>query len=212
MRLPSILVAMALLLLSGVVSVRVLETRMGGATVPGLIVIDAPGLAQLDLTAIQGEHRSAVLESVAGGPAPLAPFGSALMTRLRERGDRTALYTLVDSHLGALVEGPWTRRVTPSSAPAAVTESAALITELRSTRAFCVALALPEAGELDAAWMARVLVDAAETLPSFRRSSVVILGGRRRDAPGQRWSLRVDLGRWVGQAEPLLEDLLEARW
>ena len=40
MRLTSILAAMAVLLLAGVVSVRVLETRMGGATVPGLVVVE----------------------------------------------------------------------------------------------------------------------------------------------------------------------------
>lgn len=215
MRLPSIFLLLALVLLAGVVSVRVLESRMGGATVPGLVLVEVPGLSHDDLEQLRSRHAGAVLEAIVAPAAPLAPFDVARLTRLRDRGDRTALYTLASGEDGVQAPDLWTKRRTTFPAPeleSLVGEAAAFLAAQASTRAFCLALVLPAAGAGDGAALLQSLVTAAAELPSFRRSSIVLLGSPRADALGQRWSLRLDLGRWPRGPEPSLRDLLEARW
>lgn len=215
MRLPTIFILMALVLLSGVVSVRVLETRMGGATVPGLVVIDAEGLGLQDLEAVQARFPGMLLESLPAGPQALAPFDSTLIGKLRGRGDFTALYTLVDRREGSLDPALWNKRRTSFPRPelsAVVEEGAVFLASQDSTRSFFLALVLGPDSSTDGMAPMRELRAAAAELPAFRRCAILLLGARRDDLPGQRWVLRLDTGRWVQPAEPGSADLLKARW
>lgn len=215
MRLPAILVSMLLLLLSGVVSVRVLETTLGGATVPGLVLLDAAGLDHAGLLRIQERHPGSALESVPADDAPLAPFGSPLILRLATRGDALALYSLVPLDVEPLSGSPWIKRRTNFPRPepnALVDEAAGFLASQHGTQAYFLALVLASETAIAGIDPVRTLVHAAETLPSFRRTSLVVLGARRRDQPGQRWALRVDVGRWPREPDPGLKDLLSARW
>jgi hypothetical protein len=215
MRLPSIIVVMTLVLVSGVVSIRVMESRMGGATVPGLIVVDAPGLTREHLVQIQARHAGSSVEALEITSDPLGPFDVELLTRLRDRGDLVALYTLLDGEGGVLRPTLWHKRRSVFPDPpveTAVDEVAAYVAAQHGTRAFFVGLTLPYEAPTDGIGPVRTLAAATAELPSFRRCSLVLVGAQRRNVDGQRWVLRVDLGRWVRDPEPALADLLSARW
>jgi len=215
MRLPAILAVMIVVLVAGVVSVRVLESRMGGATVPGIVVLDAPVLSHQALVAIQDRHPGSALESVSMGSEPLGPFDAELVDTLRGRGDETALFSLFRREDGVFRPTLWTTRRSVFPDPAfdeALREALGLLVKQRRTRAFFVALALPADVDTDGIAPTRKLVAVARDLPSFRRSSVVLLGAANPGAPGQRWTLRIDLGTWPRDPEPQLADLLSTRW
>jgi len=230
-RLPQILAVLALVLLAGVLSVRHVERSMGGATVPGLVLVDASWIGSAESEALRKRWPQLTSEWLAeGGPGltpagALAPFGPDLIDALARRGDRTILLTL-DPGLGrdgaeqARTDGgePRWQAVLDqfpdvAARPALSTMSEVLADFIRrqsGTRAFVAAVLTGDQRSRNAAQMFEPIVTALDTLPSFRRSSLVVLGAR--DADGRRLAVRLDRGPWKDRARPGLADLLDPRW
>ncbi len=230
-RLPQILAVLALVLLAGVLSVQHVERTMGGATVPGLVLVDASWLGAGDVAALRRrwpDLTSEWLEAAGPGLTPagaLAPFDAALLDALASRGDRTILLSL-DPGLGrAAAEAARTPvgdprwhavldtfpDVASRSTLSVLTDSLADFLRRQSgTRAFVAAVLLGDEQSRNPVQTFEPVVAALHTLPSFRRSSLVILGRRRGD--GQRLALRIDRGPWKERARPGLADLLDPRW
>lgn len=219
-RLPQILTAMAAVLILGLCSVWFMEARMGGATVPGLVLIEAPFA---DLEALNG-----VLEAIgqpdrahtgecAGPPLPFAPFGGAVLERLRGRGDTLVLYVPVGDGEAAdpRAASPAWQSVLASQRPedeGPADRARALLSTRQQLTGFCIGLVLEDHGDQLATEVVPPLLDAMGGLPEFRRSSLVVLGAAIPGDPPRRAYLRMDRGPWKGQSAPDLADLLEATW
>lgn len=209
LRLPHVLFLMALVLLSGVVSARLWEARVGGAIVPGVVLVDEPTLGESDVGRLLRRWPDAVVERVPVGAAVLAPFGPAERELRARRGDTTALFTVDPSipqrgwdfvHDRAMLGGDSPER--------AMSAAADFLGTLRSVRPFVVAVALGPAGVPDVGAAIEPLVAAADALPGFRRTSVVVLGALRAHEQGwTRTVVRIDRGRWGGQRRAALADL-----
>lgn len=222
-RLPHVFLGMGLILAAGVASVLVLEARAGGASVPGVVVVEAPWLAAADLVALGGQALggdrivASHVQDVPAGEGPLAPFDPDFASRLGSRGDVTALFTRHPELDRATTRGAW-RNVFDafpvlagrSSAQRLVDEAQAFVRAQTGTRAFLVAVAPDPVEDGPANPALGGLAEALAVLPSYRRSSLVVLGARSAD--GTRTVLRVDVGPWSGQSRADLGDLLEARW
>jgi hypothetical protein len=232
-RMWHILALMALILLAGVLSVRELEDHVGRSTVPGVVVIDAPGM---DFDAAEATVRrwpSAGLLWAPAGEAPLSPFGPDIVRALRTRrhasalvrprpatgpapdGDVVAPATDVPARAGMAPSDPdealhdaWGVLARDLDPDAAAERLADFIRGCDGVRPFIVGLQFeaPTVSELVAA-VAR-LVDAAESLPDFRHTTVVVLGMREPQA-GRRLAVRMDLGDLDRAPPPGLRDLLE---
>lgn len=216
-RLPQILLAMAALLLLGVASVWYFETRMGGATVPGLVLVDVPGADRALLDELAAPWPGARVEAVPAGQGLFAPFDDDLLAQLGRRGDSLVAY--VEDGAGDLEAlraptGPWTATL-PALRPEdeqVVERCSAYVTQQTSTRAFGVGLALASLPADPAASLVEPLRRALAGLPEFRRSALVLLGARDAADPSRRLCLRLDLGPWLKRARPELADLLDAGW
>jgi hypothetical protein len=226
-RLPQILIAMLVVLVTGLVSVWFMESRMGGATVPGLVLIEAPqagqGLLRSALAAAgsvpPGESEGATERSLMGtceaGSGRFEPFGQSILERLHDRGDTMVLYLpeaeieAVDQSVG-LVAWP---AVLPSMRPTdsnPAERAAGLLGTRQELAGFCIGLVLgPEA---DLAQVVVPLLAAMNKLPEFRRASLVVMGARDATDSGSRGFLRFDRGPWKGDPAEDLTDLLEAGW
>ncbi len=218
--LPHVLVLMLLLLVAGVASVEYLEARSGGATVPGLVIVDAPVLdaAALDALGSQWASRGSVRREIvlAAPGVPLLPFDSRLVRRVMIRGDATALFTL-DPGFGraeASAGGGWRAILdafpgTRAAAPleSLVAEAAEFVRGQSGMRAFLAALVLDPTSR--AVPDLALLLDALASLPDYRRGSLVVLG---RSREGVRPVLRLDTGPWGQRARPGLADLLDLSW
>lgn len=218
LRLSHVLGGMLLVLLAGVLSVWHIEQRLGGATVPGVVVLEATWLDATALDALAAGRPGARVGTVEAGPGALAPFDDTLVARLRRRGDITLLYA-ADRDLAReqlVADGSvWGSILDSFEAGTGVrhaVELAAVFVRGQSgTRAFLVGLALgaePPDDEPDT--LLAPLEAALTDLPSFRRGSLVVLGARSPD--GRRPYLRLDVGPWKGRARGELADLLEPGW
>jgi hypothetical protein len=215
-----IIVGMGLILLAGVVSVTVLETRLGGFSAPGIVVIEASGLDAAQLDALTRSWPGAALERVIAAEGPLEPFGEAFIAKLSARGDITVLFTLDPDYGEAsarttddgrtawkvvVVPGP---ELLPRNENAWVVEAAATFTRAQVTpRAFAVGLVFPPGEPVRPDGLIPALATALDLMPSYRRSSIVVLGkpdGRMRPV------LRLDRGDWGERVRPQLADLLAA--
>lgn len=234
MRLPSILFLMALVLGAGVLGVLQLESRVGATTVPGVIVLDVPGLdptTAQDLTRRYEAPREtarrgsrplggARMEWVAVDAEVLSPFGLAATRARAERGEATVLFDPVgqsetDWHVGwSVVLGPDIRtgaagRMARAVEVARAAEQVAeFVREQTGTRPFRVGLVLGDTPAADIDDLLAPIVAAADALPSFRRTSILVLGKRMPMSP-RRLCVRIDRGRWDGRARPALGDLLQ---
>ena len=250
LRLPHILVLMALVLGAGVVSVAILAP---GASVPGVVILDAPWAGDHELAALAADLGGVVQRLPTAGDlaaaGPLGPFDPAWAAARAARGDLTALYSL-DPRLrreqaGTDAAGRPAWRVVVDSLPGlapdarvdwAVASARDLLVAQGGTRPFAVGLALdpgtPPAAAGSAGPTHRVsvarplpdvvapLVEALSGLPSYRRSTLVVLGGHHHDGPDDdpddgkgRLVLRIDRGPGgqQGAVPPALADLLETR-
>jgi len=220
-RLPHILALMGLILAAGVLSVRHLEHDVGASTVPGVVVVEVPGLDARVADALAARVPGGRPEWVPAAPGVLQPFGVELAGRRAREGAATLLVSapaLADP--GAERRG-WRvvieRPGQPPELPAAgralrVVED--FVRQQGGVRAFLVALDPgPLAGDLprELAALLEPLLSAADALPRIRRTSVVLLG--ERDATGERrLALRFDRGRWGLRSAPALDDLLQEAW
>jgi len=218
MRLPSIIIGMALILLAGVVSVTVLESRLGGFSAPGIVVVEAPGLDAAQLDALAARWPGATRERVIAADGPLEPFGLPVIAELSARGDITALFTLDPTFAGEQTrttqEGRTAWKVVVEPGPelmpdheaAWVTEAAATFTRAQVTvRVFAVGVVFPPGEPERPEGLIASLVTSLDVLPRYRRSALVVLGKRE---GGMRPILRLDRGDWTGRVRPQLADLL----
>jgi hypothetical protein len=213
MKLPTILILMALVLAAGVVGVQQLESRVGATTVPGVIVLDLPALdlaAAQDLTRSQ---RAARMEWVVIGSDPMSPFGIESTRRRTERGEATVLFDPARQggagrHDGwGVVIDSYAPTDAPGRAARAGERAAEFVRAQSGTRPFLVGLVLGEEFGSDLKDLLPELVAAADSLPSFRRTTIIVLGERMPLSP-KRLSVRIDLGRWDARARPAFADLL----
>lgn len=211
-RLAHVLIAMTLILLAGLLGVRSLEDRAGATTVAGCIVVDAPTLDGEALAALAGRWAGGQLGRVAAPAGALQPFSPEVVGRWTEAGARSVLLSLVPLADPGAARRAWRVLIEGlpfgEGPPAGARRLSSFIAEQHGTRPFLVGFALGElpAGEVPA--LVEPLLDTAAALPSFRRTSLLVLGG---SVPGsaERMVLRIDRGRWHDLARPALADLLE---
>jgi hypothetical protein len=222
LRLSHILVLMALVLAAGVLSVGHLEADVGASTVPGVVVVEVPGLDLALADRLQQRLPGASREWVPAGEGPLQPFGTELAARRAAEGAAALLVgasplpdpattregwrVLIDTSSGAAGEG--------SAAQRAARVNADFVRQQDGVRAFLAALDPGPPGPDATATLAELLeplIAAADALPRIRRTAIVLLG--ERDGAGQRrLVLRWDRGRWGLRARPLLDDLVDEAW
>lgn len=228
LRLSHVLVLMALVLAAGVLSVGHLEADVGASTVPGVVVVEAPGLDAALADRLQQRLPGAGREWVTAPEGPLQPFGADLAARRAAEGAatlrvvaappadpgaaRSGWRVLIDTSTGGVEAGDGAGP--GDAAQRAARVAADFIGQQQGVRAFLVALE-PGPPEADAAAeleeLLAPLVAAADALPRLRRTAIVLLGAR--DGAGQRrLVLRWDRGRWGPRARPALADLLEEAW
>jgi hypothetical protein len=208
LRLPHVLVCMTLILAAGVVSVQQLAAD-AGATVPGLVLVQASQLDAAGLASVAARLAGAHDEQVAVGPEPFAPFELDRIARRGTEGAATALVSVPHVEDAPLRRG-WRVIVMAPERPLADVATDFLRGQ-SGVRAFVLGLDPgPEIAAADLAALLAPLLDVSETLPGTRRTSLVILGGR--DPLGRRLVLRIDRGPWGERARPQLADLLEDAW
>jgi hypothetical protein len=210
---------MTLILAAGVLSVHGLESYVGATSVPAVIVLD---VASLQPGALQDLGRGR------GGPAwfavdandePCAPFDRAFVRRAATGGTATLLLSTVGMGDEASLRSAWSVVIAPdptqdgASTPAtdlaeAAGRLAAFVVEQHGTRPFLAGLHLGDVAPDRLERVVDPLLDAAASLPNYRRTSLVLLGARLPDR-SRRVALRFDVGRWAGHARPALADLLE---
>ncbi len=210
-RLPHILALMGLMLLAGVLSVRQLESRVGATTVPGIVIVDCPGLGVSAADAVLLRIPGVGMQWVTADGQLLSPFDGSRVQRLRARGFACAL---VRSESAAPPESTdaarrdWGVLLEDLSASDAGAALAAFVREQHGVRPFAVALDLAGAPVSELLTILEPLVAAAESLPSFRRTAIVVLGVREPDS-ARRLALRINSGTWANHDRPALLDLLD---
>ena len=215
MRLTHILAAMALILLAGLLSVKGLEEHSGRASVPGIVLVEAPHLDPNTLVNLEGRWPGASLEWVKSGRAPLAPFVDTLPHR-QDAGE--ALVLFADEAVDRAPDGsvaPWLAVVDafPDLPSRPLTdwmfEAAARFVEARTgSRGYVLGLQLGAERLPDPAEAVEPLLAAARRAPSYRRTSLVLLGAHDENQPGHRWCLRIPVGDWSHRVRPGLADIL----
>jgi hypothetical protein len=215
LRLTHVVVLMLLVLAAGVLSARHLAAD-AGATVPGLVVVDAGQLPEGgDLSRQAVRFPGSRLQLVGAGLTALAPLDESYAQRRAKEGAATALVSAapLDEDVAhrawqvAIGQPPRPAEVSPAERVAEV--AADYLAAQTGVRAFV--LALQPGPETDLAALVARLEAAASALPRTRRTSLVILGARDQ-ATGQRLTLRLDRGPWGQRARPALADLLEDAW
>lgn len=215
LRLTHVLALMGLILAAGVLSVHHLSAD-AGATVPGLVVVDASQLPDGgDLAREAVRYPDSRLQLVRAETGPLAPLDAAYAARRGKEGAATVLVSAapLDEKLAhrawqvAVPEPP--RPEDESMSERVVAVAADFVRAQTGVRAFVVAL---EPGpSVDLAGLIGRLDGVISALPRTRRTSLVVLGGRD-PGTGMRQVLRIDRGPWGRRARPELADLLEDTW
>jgi hypothetical protein len=206
LRLPHVLALMALLLAAGVLSVGTLPEGIG---VQGTLAISAPGLTLELAQQLQRERADLHWALLPAGDGALAPFDEELVHELVERGTAVALF--VQPPQPELPPESWRQTWRVLIAPEEGDVLASLEAFLRAqsgTRPFLAGLILPADAPLPE--LVERLTSAADGLPAFRRTSLVLLGERPSGRAG-RVVLRLDRGGASHAAPATLTDLLEAR-
>jgi hypothetical protein len=213
LRLTHVLILMALILAAGVVSVSGLESHVGASSVPGAIIVDVPTLPSGALQEFGRGRGGPAWFTVRASGEPCAPFDRAFARRASRGGTSTLLLSSrplegVDELRSAwsVVIAPAERL--PAQAPAAAESMASFVAEQRGTRPFLAGLFLGDIAPEDLGPLLDPLLEAAASLPSYRRTSLVLLGAPIPDSD-RRVAQRFDVGRWQGHLRPTLGDLLE---
>jgi hypothetical protein len=220
-RFTQILIAMALILLAGVLGARQLEERMGVSAVPGLVLLDCPDLGAGSLDELAGSWAGATLEWVPAGSGPFLPFDPQFVARHVNRGDATALFSTAILDREAAAVSAW--RVILDGFPGDRAEDRAeeatgavvgFLGRRSGSRPFVVGVSLER--NLPDQAIARTierLVEAAKAYPESRRTAVVVLGAQDQQPiaglVNRRWCLRIPIGDWSRLSQADLRDLLE---
>jgi len=221
LRLPHVLVLCALILASGVVSVRIWHAGVGGALEPGLVVVDDPLLTAPEAAAL-AERLGGRVAWVATDGRLLDPFDGELVAARTRRGELTTLFALDP----ATPRAGWSVLLDRTRDPVpllrgerlldhVVEEARRAVRAQRSLSAFVIGLTLGRSRELpgnrrrDPADVLAPLVEDLRALPEFRRTSLVVLGPPEPDERGwRRRAVRVDVGPWPDVDRPAVTDLL----
>ena len=210
---------MALVLLAGLLSVKHLEGRLGAPTVSGIVLVELPGVPADVLDQLQTRWPGARLEWVtAGSGEPFGPFED--FSAYGDEGVATVLFSsrhldresTHDKGWSAVLDGWAAQEGTPITG--LTDQAAAFVRGQESSRPFLVGMDLGRGADMAlAADALAALVDAAQGLPSFRRTAIVALGARDHETSGgqggRRWCLRIPVGSWEHHALAGLADLLE---
>jgi hypothetical protein len=214
LRLSHVLVLMALVLAAGVLSVQGLADGVGSGVVQGTIVVSAPGLGLGQAQALARERDDVRWTVLSAGDGSLAPFDDGLVSACVSRGVVTSLFVPPAAEpAGGSANGmrdAWRVLVTPDSGDA-IGSLLDFVRAQTGTRPFLAGLILPEAdapGAPSEAELLEALCAAADSLPSFRRTTLVLLGQRQLGS-GVRVAVRLDRGRTTLAAPATLVDLLE---
>jgi hypothetical protein len=219
LRLTHVLVLMTLVLVAGILSVHGLEAYVGATSVPGVVVVDVPGLEPGTLAGVGRGRGGAAWFAVVASGEPCAPFDSAFARRAAAGGTATLLLAATPLADRESLRDAWGVVIAPDAGSgsdaanladvdAAAARLAAFVSTQHGTRPFLAGLTV-DARPLDRIGaLVDPLIEAAAALPPYRRTSVVLLGERLAD-PSRRVALRFDVGRWEGHARPALADLLE---
>ena len=196
---------MALLLAAGVLSVRSLPDE---ARVQGTLVLAVPGLTVELAQRLQCERADLRWAVLPVGDGTLAPFDEELVQDLAERGAAVALFVQPPQ-----AEPPpeswrqsWRVLLAPEQGDV-VASLEAFVRAQSGARPFLAGLVLPPEAPLRE--IVERLASAADGLPAFRRTSLVLLGERQAGRPG-RVVLRLDRGGSARARPATLTDLLEA--
>jgi hypothetical protein len=207
LRLSHVLVLMALVLAAGVLSVRRIE---GESVVQGTLVIAAPGLTPAVAQRLQRERGDLGWTLLPVGDGPLAPFDTELVAESVGRGTVVSLFLQPPLAEPATrdLRGAWRVLIAPEAGDV-LASLAAFVRAQVGTRPFLAGLLLPPSSDAPAlAATLEPLLAAADALPTFRRTSIVLLGDRP-SGPGRRVVARLDRGRGALAAPVTLADLLE---
>ena len=207
LRLSHVLVLMALVLAAGVLSVQRIE---GESVVQGTLVIAAPGLTTDVAQRLQRERGELGWTLLSAGDGPFAPFDEGLVEGSIERGAVAALFVQppLDEPAPAELRDGWRVLIAPEAGDVQAS-LAAFVRAQVGTRPFLAGLLMPASTDAPAlASTLEPLIAAADALPSFRRTSIVLLGDRPSGA-GHRVVARLDRGRGALAAPVTLADLLE---
>jgi hypothetical protein len=226
LRLSHVLVLMALVLAAGVLSVQGLDEGVGAHVVQGTIVVSAPGLSLSGVQALVRDRPEARWTVLAADDAPLSPFDEGLVAACISRGVVASLFVqpqppgaaaggagpardwALDPARAAALRSAWRVLIAPETGDC-LPSLLDFVAAQSGTRAFLAGLILPatgDDGEVDA--LLDALIAAADELPSYRRTTIVLLG-QRQPGSGVRVSVRVDRGRSTLAAPVTLVDLLE---
>lgn len=212
-----VLALLGAVLLAGVATTVYFERRDGGgATVPSVVVVDAPLIDAAGVEALQA--RFADLRGAGDAPNALfGPFDAEIVARLVERGHRAAAFVLSADDVPTVRDAGWQSVVSEFPRPAsrrlsreAFTRLSSFVTAQDTTRPFVVGIALDDQGQGNLGQLLEPLVSALDGLPWFRRSSLVIVTGAWNE--GRRPLYRLDRGRAPAKPVDGLEDLLDPRW
>jgi hypothetical protein len=216
LRLPHVLALMALILAAGVLSVQQLEAHVGKTAVPGLLLVEAPGMGFDEAGALARRWPGATLEWVAAEEGPLAPFDSGPVTRMRTRGwasvlvaPRAAATPPGEADAEAALRRKWGALVTELPADDAPARLAEFVATHTGARPFIAGFVRRDPSVAELLGTLAPLVAAAEALPSFRRTSIVVLGLHEPESR-RRLALRIDRGPPSKASSRALLDLLGA--
>jgi hypothetical protein len=210
-RLWHVFALMGLILVAGVLSVQQLEAHVGRTTVPGLLIIDAPRMDAAMADAAARRWPGAQLQWAPAGSAPLSPCDPAIVRKLRARGHSSALLApraadATDADDAVLHEA-WGVLVSGASPDQAASQLAACVQDCDGVRPFVFGLRLPAPTTPELIADVGRLLSAAETLPSFRRTTVLVLGARE-PSTHRRLIVRIDRGEVGHRPPPALAALL----
>ena len=222
MKLPTVFLLVAGVLVAGFGATVYLEQRDGGgAIVPSVVVVDAPQIVDPEairaLTTRFDELRR--VSTPEGGERLFGPFTNEVIGTLTERGHRVIAFALDPVDGDELRNGAWDavideypRISTRSASRESISQVASFILGEDTTRPFVLGLSLADQGQGNLGQLLEPVVNALEGLPWYRRSSLVIIAGQR-ETDGIRPILRLDCGRDPARVPPDgISDLLDPRW
>jgi len=227
LRLQHVLVLMTLILGAGVLVIRPLESHVGATTVGGAIVVELPDFGPEQSARLARRWSRARVGDVAVGATAGAPFDTEVAARRSAQGAATLLLQaghpepLATRRTDFAVQADFTRTAAGdlrSPGEALRAASAALVDVLEGglgVRPLLALLRADAAGDPELAELLTELSRAAAGQPSFRATSIVLLGRREAAGAGRqslRHVLRLDLGRTRATAlsAGLLDDLLDS--
>jgi hypothetical protein len=208
LRLSHVLVLMALVLAAGVLSVQGLDE---GNAVQGTLVIVVPGMTSSAARQLEQQRSDLRWTVLPAGARPLSPFDDELVAERIAQGTVASLFVQPPqpTRPSEASRKAWRVLIAPEHGDV-LASLADFVRAQSGTRPFLAGLILPPSADCAALpALLEPLLAAADTLPSFRRTSVVLLGERQSDS-GVRVVVRLDRGGDAPPAPVTLIDLLGA--